>query len=262
MTGVRLSANLGFLFADMDLPAAIHAAHQAGFAAVELHWPYATPAGAVRAAVEATGLPVLGLNTVRGDVAKGEFGLAALPGREADARAAIDEAIAYARAIGCRNVHVMSGRAEGAAAERTFIANLAYAAEEARGHGIGILIEPLNLRDVPGYFLTDLAAAARIVAAVGADNLAIMFDCYHMQIMGGDLLNRLRAHMPLIGHVQFAAVPDRQEPDHGELDFAWLLPAIADAGYDGFFGAEYRPRGATGDGLGWMGRFIEETGKE
>ncbi|NGO51336.1 hydroxypyruvate isomerase family protein [Allomesorhizobium camelthorni] len=255
MTAVKLSANLGFLFSDRDLPRAIHAAHDAGFAAVELHWPYATEPSELRAALDMTGLPVLGLNTVCGKIANGEFGLAAVPGREADARAAIDQALTYAQAIKCRNVHVMAGRAEGAVAEGTFAANLAYAAAQARDHGIGILIEPLNLRDVPGYFLSDLDKAARIIEAVGDVNVHIMFDCYHMQIMGGDLLNRIRAHLPFIGHVQFAAVPDRQEPDHGEVDFAWLLPAIVDAGYHGPFGAEYKPWGWTEDGLGWMSRF-------
>jgi 2-dehydrotetronate isomerase len=256
MTAPHFSANLGFLFTDKDLPEAAEAAHEAGFRAVELHWPYAADPSRLRATLQRMELPVLGLNTVRGDVAAGDFGLAALPDRQDEARSAIDQAINYAVAIGCRNVHVMAGRAEGPEAERTYAANLAYAAKKAGALDIGVLIEPLNLRDVPGYFLTDLDHAVRIVDTVASDNVRIMFDCYHMQIMGGDLLNRARTHMPKIGHIQFAAVPDRHEPDHGEIDFAWLLPALIDAGYDGFFGAEYKPRGRTEDGLAWMKRFI------
>jgi 2-dehydrotetronate isomerase len=252
---IAFSANLGFLFTEYALPDAVRAASRAGFKAVELHWPYATPAADLRAALNETGLPVLGLNTVRGDLDEGEFGLAALPGRETAARAAIDEAIAYARAIGAQNVHVMAGRAEGETAERTFADNLAYACTAADAHGIGILIEPLNARDVPGYFLTDIAHAARIIDRVGAPNLRIMADCYHMQIVGGDLLTRLTHHLPKIGHIQFAAVPDRTEPDHGEIDFSWLLKALADAGYDRPFGAEYKPCGRTEDGLGWLKAF-------
>jgi 2-dehydrotetronate isomerase len=252
---LAFSANLGFLFTEYDLPDAVRAAHRAGFKAVELHWPYATPAADLLSALHETDLPVLGLNTVRGDVDNGEFGLAALPGREADARAAIDRAIPYAQAIGATNVHVMAGRAEGEDAERAFAENLAYACQAAGAHGIGILIEPLNTRDVPGYFLTDIAHAADIIDRVGLPNLRIMADCYHMQIMGGDLLTRLTQHLPKIGHIQFAAVPDRTEPDHGEIAFPWLLNALADAGYDSPFGAEYKPRGRTEDALGWLKAF-------
>ncbi len=253
---VKLSANLGFLWTELTLPHAIATAAAAGFTAVECHWPYDVSPDAVNAALADAGVPMVGINTRRGDPARGDFGLAAVPGREAEAAAGIDEAIDYAAAIACANVHVMAGRAEGADAHRTYLANLTRACERgaasSAGGGVSVVIEPLNHRDAPGYFLSGLEQAAAIVAEVGAANLGIMFDCYHLQIMGGDLLRRFEAHLPLIGHVQFAGVPGRGEPDGGEVDYRWLLPAMATAGWDGWFGAEYRPATTTGAGLGWL----------
>lgn len=255
MQRLRFSANLGFLWNDRPLPDAIRAAYLAGFDAVELHWPYATPAGDIRRALEDTGLPVLGLNTVRGDVAAGDMGLSAVPGREREARDAIDLAIDYASDIGCGKVHVMAGRAQGAGARTTFVENLAYAAERARSAGVGLLIEPLNIHDAPGYFLSSCADAASIIADVGGDAVRIMFDCYHMGRMGRDIPAEFGAHRDLIGHVQFAAVPDRAEPDHGDVDYATLLPRLLADGWDGFLGAEYRPRARVEDGLSWLRGF-------
>lgn len=253
---INFSANLGFLWTDRPLPDAIHAAAKAGFAAVELHWPYDFDPASVRRALDETGLPVLGLNTVRGDVAGGEFGLSALPGREGDARRAIDQAFDYAAAIGAANVHVMAGKASGDEARRTFIENLRYAAKVGKEKGVSVLIEPLNTRDVPGYFMTDAETARAIIDDAGCDNIRIMYDCYHMQIMGADLIAGIRDHLPAIGHVQFAAVPDRGEPDQGEVDYAALLPEIVAVGYKGFLGAEYKPRGGNTDaGLGWIADF-------
>lgn len=248
---VKLSANLGFLWTELALPDAIATAAAAGFTAVECHWPYDVAPEAVNAALAAAGVPMVGINTRRGG-APGDSGLAAVPGREAEAAAGIDEAVDYAAAIGCANVHVMAGRAEGPDAHRTFRANLTRACERGAGLGVGVVIEPLNHRDAPGYFLSGLEQAAAVVGEVGAPNLGIMFDCYHLQIMGGDLLRRFEAHLPLIGHVQFAGVPSRGEPDGGEVDYRWLLPAMAAAGWDGWFGAEYRPATTTGAGLGWL----------
>lgn len=246
---MRFSANLGFLFTDRPLADAIEAARRAGFDAVELHWPYETPAETVRDALG--GLPLIGLNTARGDVSRGELGLSALPGRGTDARAAIDQAIGYAAATGARSVHVMAGKAKGDAAFATFVANLIYAAEQAAPHGIGILIEPLNPHDAPGYFLDGFPLAREIIAAAGRPELRVMFDCYHMQRTQGDLLRTAELHLDLIGHIQFAAVPDRAEPDHGEVDYAWLLPRLEAAGYAGFFGAEYKPQHPE---LSWLSR--------
>jgi len=246
---MKLSANLGFLWKELVLPEAIRAAKRAGFDAVECHFPFEVPAEAVKAALAETGLPMLGLNTWPGG--QGEFGLAALPGREDDARAAIEQAVEYAWAIGCRNIHVMAGKSHGGAqADAVFRANLDYACKLAGD--LKILIEPINDRDVPGYHVSTLEQAADIVASIDRSNLKIMADCYHIQIMGGDLVRRLEKHLPMIGHVQFAAVPSRGRPDEGELNYPWIAEALAEMGYDGYLGAEYRPGGPTEDSLGWM----------
>ena len=252
---MSFSANLGFLFTEHRLPDAIRAAARSGFEAVECHFPYDVPPEEVRAALNETGLPMLGLNTVRGDTDRGEFGLSALPGREADARAAIDQALDYARAIGARSVHVMAGRTGGGEpAEAAFRANLAHACE--RAEELGVLIEPINHRDAPGYHLSTVEHAAEIVEALGRENLRIMFDFYHVQIMQGDLIRRFEKHMPFIGHVQIAAVPDRGEPDAGEVHHPNLIAAIREMGYDAPIGAEYKPRnGSTEAGLGWLGAY-------
>ncbi|TKT74760.1 TIM barrel protein [Aquamicrobium sp. LC103] len=250
---IRISANLGFLWNELPLADAIRKAREAGFDAVECHWPYGEDGDGVKAALDETGLPMLGLNTAKGQ--PGEFGLSALPGRQEEARATIDKAVDYATRTGARAVHVMAGITDAADAGVVFRENLVYACELAGRHHMTILIEPLNTRDVPGYFLTTLEQAADIIERVGRMELKIMFDCYHMQIMGGDLLARYRHHRDAIGHVQFAAVPSRAEPGDGEVAFEWLLPAIAAEGYEGFFGAEYKPSGQVEDGLDWMKAF-------
>lgn len=246
----RFSANLGFLWNDLPLPDAIRAAKAAGFDAVECHWPYATPASETRAALVETGLAMLGINTVRGN--PGENGLAALPGRDAEARAAIDQALAYAHEIGAGAVHVMAGFALGDEAESTFLDNLRYACDQATEHGTIILIEPLNRHDAPGYFLKTTDQARAIVETIGAPNLKLMFDCYHIGRTEGDITTRFAALKAIVGHVQFASVPDRGTPDHGELDYATIFAAIAAEGWASPLGAEYKPKGPTGDSLQWM----------
>ena len=246
------SANLGFLWQELPLPDAIRAAKAAGFDAVECHWPYNFDAGAVAAALRETGLTMLGLNTSRGNIEAGDNGLAAIPGRENEAQAAIRQAVDYAVAIGALNIHVMAGKAEGEAAHRTFVANLTYACERAAAHGITILIEPLNHRDAPGYFLKTSEQAVAIISQVAANNLKLMFDCYHLQIMEGDISKRLEALQPHIGHVQIAAVPDRAEPDHGELDYRHIVRLLDTLGYEKPVGAEYRPKTTTDAGLSWL----------
>ncbi|MEC9433637.1 MAG: TIM barrel protein [Pseudomonadota bacterium] len=251
---MRFSANLGFLFTDRPLPDAIRAAAAAGFDAVECHWPYEVPAGDVAAALAETGLPMLGLNTNRGRA--GENGLTALPGRETEALAEIDRAFDYAAAIGAGAVHVMAGFAEGPAAEATFRATLAEACRRAAPLGLTVLIEPLNRYDAPGYFLTTTDQARGTIEAVDHPALKLMFDAYHVQIMEGDLCRRLTALAPLIGHVQIAAVPDRGEPDAGEVDLRYVLAHLAGLGWTAPVGAEYRPRsGSTEAGLGWLPGF-------
>ncbi|MFK7994663.1 MAG: hydroxypyruvate isomerase family protein [Granulosicoccus sp.] len=249
----RFSANLGFLWQEHSLPDAIHAAAQAGFEAVECHWPYDTPADQVNAALEHTGLPMLGLNTRRGDVDAGDNGVAAIPGREAEARGYIDESIAYAASIACANIHVMAGYTDkSAACDSTFQENLRYACQNANAHGITILIEPLNHIDAPGYHLSTLDKALETLSKVNLPNLKIMFDCYHLQIMQGDLIRRLKTHLKDIGHIQIAAVPDRSEPDNGELHYPNIYRALDEMGWDGYIGAEYKPRAGTDAGLSWF----------
>lgn len=253
---IKWSANLGFLWADRSLPDAIAAAHQAGFDAVECHWPYDYDPQIIADTLSQTGLPMLGLNTRRGDVSKGENGIAALPGREDEARRLIDEALTYAEQIDCRNIHAMAGITEQSqAAEQTFQSNLSYAAQQAEQAGKTILIEPLNHRDVQSYHLQSVEAAARTIDAVGSDRVKIMFDFYHIQILQGDLLNRFKSYLPYIGHVQIAGVPQRAEPDRGEVNYPALLPAIYEAGYTGYVGAEYKPVSDTDSGLGWRSAY-------
>jgi hydroxypyruvate isomerase len=254
MGRVRFSANLGFLWADRPLPDAIRAAKAAGFDAVECHWPYDSPAADILAALQETGLPMLGLNTRRGRTEFGENGLSALPGRETDARAVIDEALDYARATGTGAVHVMAGNSSGPRARAAFVGNLRYACGSAEAHGITILIEPLNPYNAPGYFLNGTALAADIIRETGHANLRLMFDCYHVQILEGDVTRRLEALLPLVGHIQIASVPDRAVPDHGELDYGFVLRRIAELGWDRPVGAEYLPGDGPDPDMSWLAR--------
>jgi len=258
---LKFSANLGYLWTDLALTEAIQAAAKAGFDAVECHFPYHVPPADVTNTLTQTRLPMLGLNTRRGNEEAGEFGLTALVGREKDARALIDEAVGYAAAIKARAIHVMAGRTDGGdAAEHCYRQNLTYAAAQAAPHGITILIEPINQRDVAGYHLSRIEDAVATIDAVQSDNLKMMFDCYHIQIMQGDLCHRLRHYSGYIGHVQIAAVPDRGEPDSGEIDYRYLLSALDDSGYAGYVGAEYRPRQSTEAGIGWLTKAKSWTG--
>lgn len=249
---MQFSANLGFLWAELPLPDAIRAAKAAGFDAVECHWPYTFDPIEVSAALAETNLTMLGLNTSRGDVSAGDNGISALPQRIAEARDAIDQAVSYAKAVGALNIHVMAGFATGEVAHQTFIDNINYACTLAAAENIGILIEPLNHYDAPGYFLQTTDQAMQIIAEVGAENLKLMFDCYHVQLMEGDLSNKLKTLQSNIGHIQFASVPDRGAPDHGEINYQYLFTAIQDLGYSMPLGAEYKPQGATETTLQWL----------
>ena len=252
---LRFSANLGFLWTDLLLPEAIDAAAKAGFDAVECHWPFDVPAADVTAALTAANIPMLALNTRRGDVDTGDFGLAACPGREDEARGYIDEAVAYAAEINATAVHVMAGRTDqGAKAETAFCAMLSYAGASAAEHNITVLIEPINQRDVIGYHLSTVEAGIATIERVGLDNIKLMFDCYHTQIMQGDIIRRLEKNLDYIGHVQIAGVPHRGEPDCGEIAYKDVLLALDAAGYDGYVGAEYQPLKTTAEGIGWLAR--------
>ncbi len=250
---LRFSASLDFLFPDLPLPDAIRAARETGFDAVECHWPYDTDREDISAALAETGLPMLGLNTSKGNIAAGDFGLSALPHRRAEARDAIEEAVSFAAAISCRAVHVMAGRAAGAAARAVFTDNLAHACSHAAPHGITILIEPLSTRTAPGYHLTSTDEALSVLQEVAAPNLKIMYDLFHMEIMQARHVETIRALLPHIGHIQFATVPNRRSPDAGAPDLAALLPRIASLGYEGWFGAEYLPE--IPGNFDWLQRF-------
>ena len=251
---MKFSANLGFLWADRPLPDAIRAAKAAGFDAVECHWPYDVPAVETKAAREETGLRMPGLNTRRGNVKIGENGLAAVPGREADARSTIEEAIAYARIISATAIHVMAGNSSGPRARQAFRDSLAYACDAA-GDAITILIEPLNHYNAPGYFLNSTSQAADIVREVGRPNLRVMFDFYHIQIMEGDVTRRFESLLPFIGHVQIASVPDRGTPDHGELDYLYVLKRIEALGWRRPIGAEYVPEITAAPDMHWLDQY-------
>jgi len=251
----RFAANLSMLFTERPLVERFAAAAAAGFAAVEVQVPYEVPASAVKAEIDRNGLVMLGLNTARGQ--PGEFGLAAVPGREAEFAELFRQALEYAAAIGAAAVHCLSGVVppeKRPAADETFVANLARAAAAAAAKNVTLLIEPINIRDRPDYFLNRVEHAADVIARVGRPNVKIQFDCYHVQIMQGDLIRRIERHLPLIGHVQIASVPSRAEPDEGEINYPAVWAALDAMGYRGWIAAEYQPRGRTEDGLKWMRR--------
>ncbi|EIM28969.1 hydroxypyruvate isomerase family protein [Microvirga lotononidis] len=257
----RFSANLGFLFTELPEIDRVAGAAAAGFKAVEMHWPYEVPAADMRSALTRSQVTMLGLNTPVGNAAAGDFGLGALAGRENEFQQAVDQAVSYGHAIGATAVHCMSGTVSSdsmAIAERTFVANLTLAADKAARAGMTVLIEPINHRDKPGYFLHTVEQAASIIDQVGRRNVKIMFDCYHTQIMQGDLTRRLKDHLDLVGHVQVAAVPSRAEPDEGEIDCRYICQFLDRLGYDGWIGAEYKPRGRTEDGLGWLTKWTQD----
>ncbi len=254
----KFSANLGFLWTELPLAQRIAAAAHAGFGAVELHWPYEVPAADVARACAQHRVKLLALNSPLGDTAKGEFGLAALPGREKDFLASMRIAADYASRAGAASVHVMAGLIDPsvvAEARPAFLRNLRAAADIAGEKGLRILLEPLNRRDKPGYFYSTIAPALEIIGELGFPHLRLMFDVYHVAVMEGDVTKKLEAHLASIGHVQIAAVPSRAEPDEGEIDFGHIARALDRLGYEGWIGAEYKPRTTTQEGLGWYDRF-------
>lgn len=250
----RLSANLGFLWPDRPLLARIEAAAAAGFDAVEMHWPFDTPPETVAALCAARGLTLVAVNTPPGD-RPGDFGLAALPGREAEFATGFSRALDWARRAGASMIHVMAGVApDDPGTEAVLVANLRRAADLAGNSGITLLVEAINARDRPGYFYSQVERAAEVIGLAERANLALMFDVYHVGVGQGDVLRRLERFLPLIGHVQIAAVPSRAEPDEGEIDHAEVLRHLDRLGYAGRIGCEYRPRGDTDAGLVWRDR--------
>lgn len=251
----RFSANLGFLWGELPLLERIDRAAAAGFSAIELHWPYDTPAQAVRQACSRHNLKLLGINTPVGDASLGESGLAALPGREADFRRTFDATLQWCLQSGASAIHVMPGvisPADRAAATETFVRNLQWAADQMAPHGLTVLLEAINHRDKPHYFYAHQAHSNAIREATARSNVKLMFDVYHVGVAEGDILTKLAQYFPHIGHIQIAAVPSRAEPDEGEVRFEAVIEAIDRLGYDGWIGCEYKPRATVEAGLKWM----------
>ncbi|MGH8800552.1 MAG: 2-oxo-tetronate isomerase [Casimicrobiaceae bacterium] len=254
----RFAANLSFLFQEVPFVDRFAAAARAGFRAVEFAFGYDYPAEELAARVRDNGLAQVLINAPPGDWVAGDRGLAALPGREDEFAAAVVTALRYAQTLSCPRVHIMAGVVPTADPGRrarhrsTFVRNLRYAAREAARQGVEVTIEPINQRDVPGYFLTTQAEAHAIGEEVGAANLKVQMDLYHAQIVEGDLSEKLRRWLPQIGHIQIAGVPGRHEPDIGEINYYALFAHLDEIGYGGWVGCEYRPLRDTLTGLRWM----------
>jgi len=265
----RFAANLSMLYPEHAFLDRFAAAAADDFKAVEYLFPYAYEAKDLAGRLAEHGLQQVLFNGPPGDWERGERGMAALPGREDEFRRSIDTALSYAQALSCPRVHVMAGLAppgvERAKLLATYQTNLAWAAKQAASAGKDVLIEPINTRDIPGFVLNRQDEAHRIVQEVGAPNLKVQMDLYHCQIVEGDVAMKIRQYLPSgrVGHMQIAGVPERHEPDVGEVNYAYLFDVIdkvsASFGWDGWVGCEYRPRrgavaGGTSAGLGWRPR--------
>ena len=255
----RFAANLSMMFNEMPFLDRFAAARKAGFEGVEFLFPYDFPAAEIRTRLHGEGLTQALFNMPPGDWANGERGLASLPGRQMEFREGVKRALDYAAALECRHVHCMAGIprddvAPGTAAAM-YAANLAWATEQAAPAGVKLVIEPINHRDMPGYFLNTQAQGAAVIEAIGRDRLGLQFDLYHVQITEGDISKRMEKHLPVIAHMQIADVPARNEPGTGELGWSYLFKRMDELGYDGWVGCEYRPAGETVAGLGWRERF-------
>jgi len=263
----RFAANLSMLFTETDFLSRFRLAANAGFAAVEFLFPYDFRPGEIGERLFHNGLKLVLFNSPPGRWEAGERGLAALPGREGEFQDSVGRALDYAKALNCKQVHVLAGVVgdsieEREAAQATYIENLRFAATAAARERIAVLIEPINSRrDIPGYFLNHTGQARDIIAQVGSNNLFLQFDLYHVQIMEGDLAETFAANIDVIRHIQIAGVPGRHEPDHGEINYPYLFNYIDHLGYQGWIGCEYRPAGGTLEGLNWAFDFgISGTG--
>ncbi len=251
----RFAANISTMFGDRPFVDRIEAAATAGFKAVECQFPYVADAAELKARLTASGLPLVLMNTPPGDFAAGERGLAGLPGREADFEAALGQALDYAQALDCPMIHVMAGvQPAGTSREACLVvykANLRIAAKACASAGRLALIEPINTRDIPGFLLNTPAEGAALIAELDQPGLRLQFDFYHAQIMTGDLAKSFERFQDVSAHVQIAGVPERQEPDTGEINFSYIFDLLDRLGYGGWVGCEYFPAGRTEDGLGW-----------
>jgi 2-dehydrotetronate isomerase len=254
----RFAANLTMMYTEHAFLDRFAAAAADGFAAVEYLFPYENPAPQLRQLLDENGLQQALFNAPPGDFEAGERGIASLPDREAEFRNGFHRALDYAQTLGCPRVHVMAGLVPAGADRDKRLAvyrdNLGWAAERAQDCGVDVLIEPINQRDMPGYMLSVQDEAHQIVDKIGAPNLKVQLDLYHCQITEGDVTMRLRSDLPTgrVGHLQIAGIPDRHEPDRGELAIDHLFAVIDELGFDGWVGCEYRPAAGTTEGLGWM----------
>ena len=255
----KFAANLSFIFQEMGFLDRFAAAAACGFKAVEYLTPYEHPPEVIAEQLRRHGLEQALFNLPPGDWAAGERGIAALRGREQEFRDGVEQALVYAKATRCRLLHAMAGllpeshdRAE---AERVYLANLQHAADRLAAEGLTLVIEPINTRDIPGYFLNTTTQAMSVIERVGRPNLKLQLDLYHVQIMEGDLAHRVRALFDHYPHVQIAGNPGRHEPDIGEINYPYLFDLLDELGYAGWIGCEYRPKGETREGLGWARRY-------
>jgi hydroxypyruvate isomerase len=256
----RFAANLTMMYNEHAFLDRFSAAAKDGFKGVEFLFPYEHAAAELQTRLLDNGLTQALFNAPPGDWAAGERGIASLPGREDEFKRSVATGLEYAQVLGNNKLHVMAGliqpQQDRARHRAVYLENLAYAAAEAAAHGVTIVIEPINTRDIPGFFLNRQDDAQGICAEVGAHNLQVQFDLYHCQIVEGDLAVKLKRDMVRpqagIGHIQIAGVPERHEPDIGEINYPYLFELIDALGYQGWIGCEYRPRGATSEGLGWL----------
>ncbi len=250
----RFAANLSMMFTEWAFLDRFKAAGDAGFAAVEFLFPYEYSPEQVGLALAGAELEQALFNLPPGDWEKGERGMASIPGREAEFRAGIETALAYAHETGVKRLHMMAGHADAQdpAAQKAYRASIAHAADALAPHGIDLLLEPINGRDMPGYFLNDFDQAAAYVREAGRPNVKLQFDMYHCELIHGDVPRRFAALQPLIGHVQIASAAGRHEPDANGPDYPRLFEMLDSKGYGGFVGCEYRPQSGTLEGLGWF----------
>ena len=252
---VKLAANLSMMFTEEPFLARFAAAAHHGFKGVEYLFPYDFPAEDISRELREHQLENVLFNLPPGNWDEGERGLTGLPGRETEFLESLEKALEYAAMVGCRQLHVMYGippsGASLAACEQCYIANLQMAAKRAEKQQITLLIEPLNPRDVPGYPLMSQAKAHELVSRIGAENVQVQFDLYHCQIMEGDMARKIRQYAGRFKHVQIAGVPERHEPNRGEIHYPYLLALLDETGYTGWVGCEYSPAGTTASGLGW-----------
>jgi hydroxypyruvate isomerase len=259
----RLAANLTMMFNEMGFLDRFGAAARAGFEGVEYMFPYEYDPQAIRDQLRQHGLTQVLHNLPAGNWSAGERGIACHPSRTAEFSDGLDRAIAYATTLGCTQVNCLAGvpppGLDPGEARATFVANMRRAASRLERAGIKLLIEAVNTRDIPGFFLNRTSQAVEIIEAVKSDNLFIQYDVYHMQVMEGNLACTIERHLPLIAHIQVADPPARHEPGTGEVNYDFLFAFIEKLGYSGWFGCEYKPAARTEDGLGWARRYLART---